>query len=152
MALLRRAARSLIWINAGLTSYAIGTLMKATMLVVLLTISTAQVAEPTGTLTLACDGTRTQSDAKPEAISTSVVINFAGRTIEGTSADDLRLFGGVQIGIWKYDDMTIRFGTAFAHWDVFGSIDRVTGNMEATRRQYDQKTHEVRYSTGYSLR
>jgi hypothetical protein len=76
----------------------------------------AQAADTT--LTLACQGTvtnTTQPDAKPEPISTGVIINFTARTIEGTNADP-RFFGGVHIRIWHYDENTIRFGRSGDEW------------------------------------
>ena len=59
--------------------------MKAVMLLALGLLA-AQAAEPTGTLTLACEGTTTDTvgpDAKPEPISMGVVVNFTTRTVQG---------------------------------------------------------------------
>jgi hypothetical protein len=58
----------------------------ASILLVLASLSTAHAAEPTGTLTLACEGTVTdnwQADQKPEPISTGITIDFTARTVQG---------------------------------------------------------------------
>jgi hypothetical protein len=62
--------------------------MKATMLLVLLTISTAQAAEPKGTLTLACKGIKSETtpriaDADQSSISVDIIIDFGARTVTG---------------------------------------------------------------------
>jgi hypothetical protein len=61
--------------------------MKAPMLLALaaLSISTAQAAEPTGTLTLACQGTvtGTGTEEKPELISMGVIVNFTTGMVQG---------------------------------------------------------------------
>ena len=64
--------------------------MKAVMLLAL-GLSVAHAAEPTGTLTLACEGTRTTTTEthdkptkvkKPEQITMGIIIDFAARTVE----------------------------------------------------------------------
>jgi hypothetical protein len=55
------------------------------MLLVLAALSTAQAAEPTGTLTLACQGTATDKTdlreaAKPEPVSMGLIIDFTTKT------------------------------------------------------------------------
>jgi hypothetical protein len=47
--------------------------------------ATAAQAQPATTLTLACKGTMTapEVDIKPDAISTGLIVNFAGRTVQG---------------------------------------------------------------------
>jgi hypothetical protein len=47
-------------------------------------IGLAHAAEPTGTLTLACEGMETITHAK--AVSPSMIINFATKTITGLDA------------------------------------------------------------------
>jgi hypothetical protein len=56
----------------------------------------AQAAEPTGTLTLACEGTATDktdpsSEAKPEPVSMGLMIDFTSNTVAGFE----NLFPGV---------------------------------------------------------
>jgi hypothetical protein len=59
--------------------------MKAPMLLALPALSTAQAAEPTGTLTLACQGTvtGTGTEEKPELISMGVIVNFTTGMVQG---------------------------------------------------------------------
>jgi hypothetical protein len=68
-------------------------------------------------------------DAKPEPISMGIIFNFTKRTVQG--------FGdGIEIRTW--DDVSIKFG----HFEKdpstkkadssMGSIDRITGDLEAT--------------------
>ena len=58
------------------------------MLLVLLTISTAQAAEPKGTLTLACKGIKSETtpriaDVDQSSISVDIIIDFGARTVTG---------------------------------------------------------------------
>ena len=111
--------------------------MKAPMLLALaaLSISTAQAAEPTGTLTLACEGTTKWSDdAKPEPTFTGIIIDFGARTIEGFARDV-----SFPILITDVTETTIRFmgnnwndPKNFTSFSIDGTIDRVTGAVEAT--------------------
>jgi len=101
------------------------TLMKAPILLAFLGLA---AAEPTGTLTLACQGTATQ-DAEPDAkepISMGIVLNFTTRTVQGFPH-----IGGAEIT--KIDDGHIVFvaryhGSKEVHdeWGFVGTIDRVT--------------------------
>jgi len=110
--------------------------MKLTMLLAL-GISVAHAAEPTGTLTLACQGTTTtkniemQVDEKPEPISMGIIVDFAARTVDGF---------GVLVPITDLGDVTVVFysndpGDADAHMNttIFGTIDRMTGEVRAAR-------------------
>jgi hypothetical protein len=80
-------------------------------------LATAQAADTT--LTLACQGTVSQNDAKPEPISMGVIVNFAARTVQGF---------GYQAEITSMDDVSI----TFARSGLNGTVDRVTGDLEAT--------------------
>ena len=64
---------------------------------------TAQAAEPTGTLTLACKGTvtnTTMDDAKPEQFSQGIIVNFTARTVDGF---------GSPVKITDVDEVTVSF-------------------------------------------
>ena len=83
-------------------------------------------------LALACEGTvadKINLDAKPEPISMGIIVNFTARTVTGfrganfpvavTSVDEVRIsFRGL--------NSSLAFFAA-----VYGSIDRVTGAVEA---------------------
>ena len=84
-------------------------------------------------LTLACKGTvadKINLDAKPEPISMAITVNFTARSVTG--------FAGANfpVAITSMDDVRILFRglnsnpASFAA--VYGSIDRLTGAVEAT--------------------
>jgi hypothetical protein len=93
---------------------------------------TAQAAETT--LTLACQGTvtvneyprtTTVEDAKPEPYSTGMIVNLTARTVQ--------VFGSeYPFKIANTNDATIVFSHSEEQIAVLGSIDRVTGDMDAT--------------------
>src|SRR6516225_5010153 len=86
-------------------------IMKATTTTLLaltgLLIATAQAAdEPTGTLTLACEGAVTISTSeKAEPISMGIIVNFATKAVTGFA------YPGVDtpVKITKFDDVHIAF-------------------------------------------
>jgi hypothetical protein len=83
--------------------------MKAPILLVLATLSTAQAAEPTGTLTLACQGTMRDArelDAKPDPISMGIINDFKDRTVEGFGSD-----ATFRIVILDVTERSITFGS-----------------------------------------
>jgi hypothetical protein len=106
----------------------------ATILLALtgLLMASAQAAdEPTGTLTLACEGAVTISTSeKPEPISMGIIVNFATKTVTGFA------YPGVDtpVKITKFDDVHIAFyGSNTGRLNIIsGVIDRVTGAVEAT--------------------
>jgi len=111
--------------------------MKATVLLLLAGLSFVYAAEPTGTLTLACQGTTTtkniemQVDEKPEPISMGIIVDFAARTVDGF---------GFLVPITDVGDVTVVFyssdpGDADAHMNttIFGTIDRITGEVRAAK-------------------
>jgi len=53
----------------------------------LLLVLTVAVAEPMGTLTLACEGTVThQPEGKSEPISMGIIVNYEERTVGGSAS------------------------------------------------------------------
>jgi hypothetical protein len=113
---------------------------------------TAQ-AQP-ATLTLACKGTTTQSDSPdPEVkhpISMGIIVNFTDRTVLGFGFPfDLR---PLQVGY--VNDVEVRFGgeeeTGVRHI-ITGSINRVTGDVDATWSFMDQKTGKLEPHITYTL-
>jgi hypothetical protein len=95
----------------------------------------AQAAEPTGTLTLACQGTKTYKEAgahsqeRTEPFSRGIIVNLTDRTVTG-------LDNGPLLTIDSISETTIRFGSYFFSKDAIstnnGTIDRLTGDMAAT--------------------
>jgi hypothetical protein len=127
--------------------------MKAPILLALLGLATAQAAEPTGTLTLACEGTLKQvhqPDAGPDPMSTNIVINFTDRTVTGFGRTDFP----VNISA---NDVTVSFlGSSLAGWRLFGSIDRVSGELQAYSLFLNPfpkpNTYEIAPAVYYSLK
>src|ERR1700730_1152990 len=117
--------------------------MKAPLLLALagLSISTAQAAEPTGTLTLACEGKSTlQSEVtKPrlDTVSFGVIVDYANRTIQG-----LPSHAGAKVKVNRVDETGIIFGgeDTDLEWSIQGKIDRVTGALTATDKLGDLTT------------
>jgi len=119
-------------------------LMKAPLLLVLagLSISTADAADPTETLTLACQGTITnigKEGGKPEPISMGIIINFTTQTVHG-------FFDEFQINLVRTTETTIMFeGASKSGVGILGNIDRVTGGVGATttRSKTDMTSYEL---------
>jgi hypothetical protein len=114
-----------------------GGLMKAPMLLALiaLSISTAQAAEPTGTLTLACQGVTTNPLApgsKEEPLSIRIIVDFAARTVDfGHQANfpaQITDLTETTIMFWASDSFD---RTKVLMSTVEGSIDRMTGEVIA---------------------
>jgi len=120
--------------------------MKTTAAVLLVATSmTAQAAEP-ATLTLACKGTvtiTTAKDAKPEPVSMGIIVNFTARTVTGFEDD-------YPVTITAVDDLHISFsGSRGNRWRIEGSMDRVTGDMEAGWTTWDL-TRDLKYKVAWS--
>jgi hypothetical protein len=121
----------------------------------------AQTADTT--LTLACQGTTTWiglEDAKPEPISMGIIVNFTQRTVKGFGTP-----GNLGPGIFDYpvkitawNEVTVVFrgeeiffaGTQ--RHSIRGSIDRVTGDVEATSIATNVKTGKTIIATNYTLK
>ena len=104
--------------------------MAMLMMLAFASLSIALAAEPTGTLTLACEGTaHTQAvgDGKPWAISTGLIIDFAAHTVDGIEP------GMMQMHIVEITETAISFAGKDASYgqNIHGTIDRVTGTVEA---------------------
>src|SRR5260370_13220105 len=114
--------------------------MKAPMLLALaaLSISTAQAAEPTGTLTLACQGTMIDKTdpssevAKPEPVTMGLMIDFSSNTVAGFEHLN-PVLGGAAVKIIVVDKTTIGFsGTSAAAGTPFCTLTPNTGDVETT--------------------
>jgi hypothetical protein len=133
--------------------------MKAPTLLAFVGLATAQAAEPTGTLTLACEGTVTvritDVPDESEPISMGIVLNFTNGTVGG-----LPHIGTDPIKITHVDDLLIVLYHHYAFtvpngwkgdWSLSGTIDRVTGNLTATSVQLNLDTKTTK-SESYSLK
>jgi hypothetical protein len=127
--------------------------LAAAMLVVVGLSTTAHAAE-TGTLTLACKGTTTAGGgAKPDPFSMSMMVNFTAGTVQGFGVPGLV---DVPVKITAINDVTVAFGglgrVYGIDWTISGTIDRVTGDVEATQFGRNASTGEMLTSTAYSLK
>ena len=104
----------------------------ATLLVVTALSIPAQAQQDV--LTLACKGTPTSTEGeKPTPVSKGLIVNLTARTIQGFN--DL-LFREPPDEITGFNDTTIQFFSRRELGGIvmtfMGSIDRVTGDLEAT--------------------
>jgi hypothetical protein len=125
--------------------------MKASLLLALagLSISTTEAAEPTGTVALACNGTKTDDipDAKSEPISISIIIDFKARTIEGDLASVMTITDVTETNItFKGSEVN---GKVYSY-QIGGTINRVTGAMEAVQASVLRERWS--WTTNYSLK
>jgi hypothetical protein len=137
----------------------------AAMLVVAGLSSMAQAAE-TATLTLACSGRIAAKYESPQpdqsattaivnftAYSTSVIVNFTAETIQGFGPSMI----DARIKITGVNDVNVAFagsGRGISGgwlWNIKGSIDRVTGDLEASTWSPDPETGKNIISAEYSL-
>lgn len=124
------------------------------VLILGLSFTTGAQAQP-NMLTLACKGTTTLTsvpDAKPEPVSMGLIVNWTTRTVQGFSSPDWDIPANVK----AVNDVIIAFGgqqEIFGGLSIFmGTIDRVTGDVDATSTVYEQKTYKVVTQTTWALK
>jgi hypothetical protein len=128
------------------------------MLLALAALSTAQAAEPTGTLTLACEGTATDQKAdlreaaKPEPVSMGLIVDFTTNTVAGFERV-FASFSAARVKIIVFDSTSIGFsGTDPVGATIFGTVDRITGDVEAATEHWNHETNILQWATSYSLK
>jgi hypothetical protein len=123
-------------------------------------ISTMAQAFEAGTLTLACKGTTVSGipDAKPEPFSMSLIVNFTAGTVQGFGTPG---FSDPPVKITGINEVTVAFGGSTqaparvlgnSDWSLNGTIDRITGEVEANEILTDAQTGKKFASTSYSLK
>ena len=129
--------------------------IKAAVLLVLAGPSTAQAAKPTGRLALACQGTTTTTDLKtrvekkPEPISMGIIVDFPTRRVEFPDAHfPIQIIQGItKTAVNFYGNSLVYAST------IDGTIDRVTGAVEATLVQHARGSDDGPHLlTSYSLK
>jgi hypothetical protein len=114
---------------------------------VILAGQTAEAQQP-ATLTLACKGTAAgSSDDNSEPVSMGVIINFTVGTVQGLMDYSPKIIAT--------NDVTVSFGGSqeniFSVSGMRGSIDRITGDLEATFTFYDMKTRKMLNRRNFAL-
>jgi hypothetical protein len=132
-----------------------GNMKPAAAMILVAGLSTTAQAVETGTLTLACKGTIVAGyeGAKPDPISMGLIVSFTAGTVQGFGDPGLL---DVPIKITGINEVTVSFrGSARvldSDWSMSGSIDRVTGDVDASQISTDPKTGKMITSSGYSLK
>ena len=123
------------------SAYIIISLMKA--MILLFGLLVAQAAEPTGTMTLACEGTRKEMWAsdKPEPVSMGMILDFKARTFESLT------FRYLRIVIKEVTETTIAFEGSNGMHTFGGVVDRVTGCPPSERNDNGRQSSDVRILT-----
>jgi hypothetical protein len=98
-------------------------------------------------LTLSCDGKTTNmmadSDTKPESVTKmGVLVNLREGTVLGF---------GHPARIKSSDAASVDFGGESGNWSVQGTIDRITGSVEATTMLMNQNTNKIIMSYSWDL-
>src|SRR6266498_2042430 len=114
------------------------------------------------TLTLACQGTatsRTMEDAKPEPVSMGIILNFTKNTVQGFGylLGYPPQVGDFPVKITGVNEVTVAFDGSESRNQVNeegirGTIDRVTGDMDAISTSFSLKTKKTLSSTSYALK
>ena len=120
---------------------------------------TAEAADET--LPLACQGTVTETvmeeEKKPEPISMGILVNFTNSTVQGFGNPDPN--EDFPIKITGLSEVIISFqgkrpdnSKAATDRRIEGTIDRVTGDVNATDTLTNLKASKIAYSTRYALK
>jgi hypothetical protein len=112
----------------------------------LVALSTAEAAGPTGTLTLTCTGTETDQGreaSSSEQINKRIIMDFQKKSVTGLSDSPL--------AISNVEETTISFSGAGTGWVMNGGMDRVTGWLYAVSTMSDPTTRETILSVSYNL-
>src|SRR3974390_3806163 len=110
---------------------------------------TAIAQAPPSTLTLACKGTATDSldpSEKDDLALMGIIVNFTDSTVQGFGYPNGSFNHPVMIT--TADNVTVGFygeqeGVLSSRESIIGSVDRVTGEVEATLLLVDQRTNKT---------
>jgi hypothetical protein len=137
---------------AGEQSMGAAMLKSRWLIVAAITLASQAAEAQQSALTLACKGTMTSAlDEKPQPVSMGIIVNFTTRTVAGFGSPGALDY---PVKITGVDDVTVMFGGSARFGDVensIGSIDRVTGDVEATTTIANVKSDNASH-TGYTLK
>jgi hypothetical protein len=119
-------------------------------------LSTAHAADTT--LTLACQGTTTfgTEDAKREPISMGIIVDFTNHTVHGFGYPGFSGQFDFPVKITGMNEVTVafhgshEFGSTLS--SITGSLDRVTGDVEARIQMSDSKRGDFLSILRYALK
>jgi hypothetical protein len=126
-------------------------------LVAMLTCLSVAAQAVDSILTLACQGTTTttqgyQLEGKHDPITMGIVVDFRTRTVHGFELSGVEV-SPLKVSSWN--EARVAFGGSFTdkvyERTFLGTIDRATGDVEATSTLADVKTGNSR-TTSYSLK
>ena len=81
-----------------------------------------------------------------------VIIDFTTNTVAGFERV-FPSFSAARVKITVVDKTTIGFsGTDGGGGAVFGTVDRITGDVEAATEHWNHETNKLQWATGYSLK
>jgi hypothetical protein len=121
--------------------------------VALVALSSAHAADTT--LTLACQGTTTfgTEAAKPEPVSMGIIVNFTTHTVHGFGYPGSSGRFDFPVKITGMNEATVAFHSSSQTGEsITGSIDRVTGDVEARIQMSDSKTDDLLSILRYALK
>jgi hypothetical protein len=79
-----------------------------------------------------------------------IIVNFTKGTVQGF------VFPGLGLNITAWNDVTVAFAgskdTGYSRTSIEGTIDRVTGDVEATSTMTEAKTGRTMASKSYALK
>jgi hypothetical protein len=113
---------------------------------------TATVQAQPATLTLACKGTigLTADDRQP--ISMGIIVNFTDRTVQGFGYPGMI---DIPVSIKAANEVTVTFSGSqlilYGQTTLSGSINRVTGDVEAELMSANPSSGEMRTVMNYEL-
>ena len=114
----------------------------AAAIILVVGLSTAAQAVETGTLTLACKGTWVVAGQEPEQLSMGLIVNFNAGTVEGIDVGP-----NIPVKITGINEVTVAFGGSgrylVGNLMMSGTIDRVTGDVDAEETMTDAKTGKM---------
>jgi hypothetical protein len=130
----------------------------AAAIILVVGLSTTAQAVETGTLTLACKGTVVDNynGPEPEQLSMGLIVNFTTGAVEGFILPDIPKWGYYPVNIERMNEVIVTFsgsgGTGGINSSMSGTIDRVTGDVDASHTDTDAKTGKMLNQTTYSLK
>ena len=121
--------------------------MAILMILAFLGLATAQAAEPTGTLTLACQGKETDRGGvgtSSDEINIGVIVDFQKKTVLLSGDSET-------VPITSISETTISFAANEIGWVMNGTLDRVTGALVASSIKFEPSTRKTILSVSLDL-